>query len=240
MEADARRFADVLMRQSPFDKNKDSIAVRLVNAYSRESGTDEPRKGLFKDTVVNTTFDTFRSPRYLTTYDMKRLRQVAAQVPYDTIFVMVNSSRYGGGGIFNTFSIFTSDSEYSEYVMIHEFGHGFGALADEYFDSQTSYDEDAFYAAHLEPWAPNLTAAKTREEIKWKHLLTEDVPVPTPDTEEYDDVIGLFEGGGYKTKGLFRPTRDSKMHHKGNLGFGPVNEAAIETMIRYYTDEEAR
>jgi hypothetical protein len=124
--------------------------------------------------------------------------------------------------------------------MIHEFGHGFGALADEYFDSQTSYDEDAFYAAHLEPWAPNLTAEKTREEIKWKDLLTKDVPVPTPDTDKYDDAIGLFEGGGYKTKGLFRPTRDSKMRSKGNHGFGPVNEAAIETMIRYYTDEEAR
>ncbi|MDJ0762346.1 MAG: M64 family metallopeptidase [Myxococcota bacterium] len=238
MAADAKRFAEAFFTFSPFDRNKDKIAVRLVKAISKESGPDEPRKGIFRNTVVDTTFDTFRAPRYLTTSNMKALREVAALVPYDTIFVMVNASRYGGGGVFNSFSIFTSDTEYSEYVMIHEFGHGFGALADEYFDAATGTDVDVFYEKGAEPWEPNITAATRRKDIKWGHLISSDVPIPTPDLDKYDGVVGLFEGAGYRAKGLFRSTRDSKMFHKGLLPFGPVSEAAIEEMIQYYTDAE--
>jgi hypothetical protein len=236
LEADARRFSRVLLEHAPFDRHLDEIAVRLVAAFSRESGPDEPRKGIYRDTVVDTTFDTFRSPRYLTASNMKLLREVASLAPYDTIFVMVNSNRYGGGGIFGTYSIFTADSEYAEYVMIHEFGHGFGGLGDEYYSSATGYDE--FYKEGSEPWEPNVTAVTDREQLKWRHLLTPDVPIPTPDEAQYDDVVGLFEGAGYKAKGLYRPTRDSKMFHKGLLPFGPVNEAAIETMIAYFTGGE--
>jgi IgA peptidase M64/peptidase M64-like protein len=238
MMADAKRFGQAFMEHSPFDRHADKITMRLVKAFSRESGPDEPRKAIFHDTIVDTTFDTFHSPRYLTTSNMKRLRQVAALAPYDTIVVMVNSSRYGGGGIFGSYSIFTSDSEYDEYVLIHEFGHGFGALADEYYSSATGYDEDAFYAKGVEPWEPNITAQTERDKVKWKEHLTPDVPIPTPDTDEFNDVIGVFEGAGYKAKGLYRGTRDSKMFHKGLLPFGPINEAAIETMIRYYTEAE--
>jgi len=236
LEADARRFTDVLLGHAPFDRHRDEIAVRLVLAYSRESGPDEPRKGIYRDTVVDTTFDTFRSPRYLTAPDMKVLREVAALAPYDTIFVMVNSNRYGGGGIFNSYSVFTSDSEYSEYVMIHEFGHGFGGLGDEYYSSSTGYDE--FYKEGSEPWEPNVTANTDPATLKWRQLLSEGVPIPTPDDERYDGVVGLFEGAGYKARGLYRPTRDSKMFHKGLLPFGPVNEAAIERMMAYYTGGE--
>ncbi|MBW2277509.1 MAG: peptidase M64 [Deltaproteobacteria bacterium] len=236
LDADARRFARVLLEHPPFDRHHEDIAVRLVQAYSRESGQDEPRKGIYRDTVVDTTFDTFRSPRYLTAPDMKVLREVASVAPYDTIFVMVNSNRYGGGGIFGTFSVFTSDSEYSEYVMIHEFGHGFGGLGDEYYSSSTGYDE--FYKEGSEPWEPNVTANTDAATIKWMHLITDGVPIPTPDEAQYNDAVGLFEGAGYKAKGLFRPTRDSKMFHKGLLPFGPVNEAAIETMMAYYTGGE--
>lgn len=238
MMADGARFARVLLEHAPFDKNTDKISVRLVKAFSRESGPDEPRKGIFRDTIAKTTFDTFRSPRYLTTSDMKRLREVASLAPYDTIFVMVNSSRYGGGGIFNSYSVFSSDSEYSEYVMIHEFGHGFGALGDEYYSSSTGYEEDAFYLDGAEPWEPNITAQTRREKVKWNHMIRPETPVPTPDTDEYNDSVGVFEGAGYKAKGLYRPTRDSKMFHKGLLPYGPVNEAAIEDMIHYFTDTE--
>jgi hypothetical protein len=238
LEADARRFTDVLIEHPPFDRHAEEIAVRLVMAFSRESGPDEPRKGIYRDTVVNTTFDTFRSARYLTTSDMKSLREVASLVPYDTIFVMVNTNRYGGGGIFGSYSIFTADSEYAEYVMIHEFGHGFGALGDEYFTSSTGYDTDQFYKEGAEPWEPNITANTDPASIKWRHLFTPDVPIPTPDEDEFAAVVGLFEGAGYKAQGLYRPTRDSKMFHKGLLPFGPVNEAAIETMFAYFTGGE--
>lgn len=238
MVADAQRFTRTLMTHAPFDKYAESIAVRLVEAFSKESGTDEPRKGIFRNTIIDTTFDTFYSPRYLTTTNLKKLREIAALAPYDTIIVMVNTNRYGGGGIFGTYSIFSSDNEYDEYVFIHEFGHGFGALGDEYYTSSTGYDENAFYAKGVEPWEPNITSNVNVKELKWRHLLTPNTPIPTPDTEDYNNVVGLFEGAGYKAKGLYRATRNSKMFHKGLLEFGPVNETAITKMIQYVSDRE--
>jgi hypothetical protein len=238
MRADARRFADVILDQAPFAAHRDEIAIRLVAAISRESGADEPSKGVFRDTAANTAFDTFDAERYLTTWDMKTLREVASLAPYDAIVVMVNACRYGGGGIFGSFSIFAADSEYADYVLTHEFGHGFGALGDEYFNSATGIDEDEMYAKGVEPWEPNLTVETARDKVKWRGLIAPETPVPTPDTAEYDGVVGVFEGAGYKAKGLYRPTRDSKMHHKGLLPYGPVNEAALERMIRYFTGGE--
>ncbi|MCP4604765.1 MAG: peptidase M64 [Proteobacteria bacterium] len=234
--ADARRFSSVLIGHAPFTKYLDAISIRLVKAFSKESGPDEPRKGIFHNTIIDTTFDTFHAPRYLTTSNMKTLREVAALAPYDTIIVMVNTNRYGGGGIYGSYSIFPSDNEYDEYVLIHEFGHGFAGLADEYFSSPTGFDEDAFYTKGTEPWEPNITAETAREKIKWKDKLTPQVPIPTPDNDKYNNVVGVFEGAGYKAKGLYRPIRDSKMYHKGLLPFGSVSEAAIEQVIRYYTD----
>lgn len=238
MVADAGRFSQTLMAHAPFNKYASSISVRLIEAFSEDSGPDEPRKGIFRNTIVDTTFDTFFSPRYLTTANQKKLREVAALASYDTIIVMVNTNRYGGGGIFGAYSIFPSDNEYDEYVLLHEFGHGFGGLGDEYYTSSTGYDEDAFYAKGLEPWEPNITAEVDAKNLKWNHLLTPNVPIPTPDTDLYDSAVGLFEGAGYKTKGLYRATRNSKMFHKGLLEFGPVNEAAIIRMIHYLTDGE--
>ena len=238
MRADARRFAGVLLSHAPFSSHADEIAIRLVEAISRESGATEPGKGVFNDTAARTAFDTFDAERYLTTWDMKTLRELASLAPYDTIVVMVNACRYGGGGVFGSFSIFAADSEYADYVLVHEFGHGFGALGDEYFSSPTGIDEDAMYAKGVEPWEPNLTVQTDRDKVKWGALIAKDTPVPTPDTPEYDSAVGVFEGAGYKAKGLYRPTRDSKMFHKGLLPFGPVNEAAIVRMIRYFTDQE--
>jgi hypothetical protein len=240
MRADAARLSRLLLASTPFDRHADRLSVRLVEAVGRGSGPDEPRKGWFQPTAVGTTFDTFRSPRYLTTADMRTLKRIAALSPYDTIVVVVNTNRYGGGGIPGWYSIYPSDSEYDEYVFQHEFGHGFAGLGDEYYTSPTSYDEDAFYAAGVEPWEPNLTIETARAKIKWGAFIPAEVPVPTPDDPKYDGVVGLFEGGGYKAKGIFRPTRNSKMFHKGEVGFGPVNEAAIEKMIRYLSDEEVR
>jgi hypothetical protein len=240
MRADAARMTRLLLAAAPFDRHAERLGVRLVEAVSADSGPDEPRKGIFQTTAAGTTFDTFRSPRYLTTPDMRNLKRLAALAPYDTIIVMVNTNRYGGGGIPGWYSIYPSDSEYDEYVLLHEFGHGFAGLGDEYYSSATSYDENEFYAAGVEPWEPNLTIQTERNKIKWGHLIPQGVPLPTPDEPQYDGVVGLFEGGGYKAKGLFRPTRNSKMHRKGEVSFGPVNEAAIEKMIDYLSDQEVR
>jgi hypothetical protein len=237
MLKDAGRLAALFFEQEPFGSHRDEFSVSLVRAFSNESGADEPRKGIFRDTLLDTSFNTFDSERYLTTADNKTLRRLASLAPYDIIVVMVNSARYGGGGIYNSWSIFTSDNEYGDYVALHEFGHAFAGLGDEYFQAGGGYDEDEFYPPGVEPWEPNLSAfvGGRREGIKWKDLIVPDVPLPTPDGEKWRSRVGLFEGAGYKSKGLYRGAYDCKMFHKGLVPFCPVCRRAIEAMIRYWT-----
>jgi hypothetical protein len=237
MLKDAGRFASMLFEHEPFGSRRDAFAVTLVQAFSNESGADEPRKGIFRDTLLGTSFNTFDSERYLTTADNKTLRRLAALAPYDIAVVMVNSARYGGGGIYNSWCIFTADNEYDDYVFIHEFGHAFAGLGDEYFQSGGGYDEDEFYPPGVEPWEPNLSAfiGGKKESIKWKSLIGPGVPLPTPDVEKWRSAVGLFEGAGYKSKGLYRGAHDCKMFHKGLVSFCPVCRGAIEAMIRYWT-----
>jgi len=237
MIEDAKRFGRILFSSSPFSKWKEKFAINLVVAFSEETGSDEPRKGIFRDTVLDTSFNTFNAERYLTTANNKIIREIGSYAPYDVVVIMVNSSRYGGGGIYNFWSIYTSDGEYSDYVALHEFGHLFAGLGDEYFSSGGGYDEDEFYPPGVEPWEPNLSAflGKKREGIKWKDMILPDVPLPTPPSEEWKGKVGLFEGAGYKSKGLYRGFFDCRMFHKGSVPFCPVCEKAIEKMIQYYT-----
>lgn len=240
LDADLQRFARIFLGYEPWKSNRGRIHVRGIRAFSRESGVTEPRKGIYRDTVLGATFNTFDSARYLTVLHTKRLRQIASLAPYDTLFVMVNSSRYGGGGIYNQWSIFTSDNEYDDYLMLHEYGHHMGALGDEYYTSAVATDEDAMYPPGTEPWEPNLTAllGRTRQSAKWSDLILPDTPVPTPDEAKYAGVVGAFEGAGYKAKGLFRPQRDCKMFHKGLVEFCAVCRRSLERMVRYYSGEE--
>ncbi len=232
---DLARYSEVLITTPPFDRYDEQICVRGVLRIALGTGPDEPRKGLFTAPPAGTTFNTFDSARYLTTLDNRALRDLAGSVPYDTIFVMVNSSRYGGAGIYNFFSIFVADNEYDEYVFIHEFGHGFAGLGDEYYTSSVAYSD--FYPRGIEPWEPNVTAALSGpQQVKWKGLLTVDVPLPTPEEERYADAVGVFEGAGYSAKGLYRPALDCKMFSKKRKHFCPVCMAAVEEMIAYYTE----
>lgn len=232
--ADAERFAQAFFEYEPYARNRERISIRAVEVESRESGTDEPRKGIWRDTPLGCSFNTFDSARYLTTENNLAMREIASLAPYDAIYIMVNTSRYGGGGIYNFYSVFAADNEYSEYVFIHEFGHSFGALGDEYHNpGATSYDEDAFYPRGIEPWEPNITALLPGRELSWADMIEEGTPIPTPPTEEYRDRIGAFEGAGYQALGLYRPCYDSIMFHKAHLTYCPVSERAIEWLIRW-------
>ena len=239
LRADFARFVEAFLSTPPWTSLRDRLTLRGILAYSQDSGVTEPRKGVFRDTLFGATFNTFDSPRYLTIMHTKTMREVASLVPYDAVFIMVNSARYGGGGVYNQWAIFTSDNEYDDYVMLHEFGHSMGGLGDEYYDSAVSTDEDAMYPPGVEPWEPNISAflGNQRDGIKWHSRISEGTPVPTPETESYASVVGLFEGAGYKAKGLFRPQADCKMFHKGLVPFCSVCSTAIQQMTFYYTDE---
>jgi hypothetical protein len=168
---------DVLFRAEPFKSNKEKFNVTGVFKASSDAGVDEPREGRFKRTVVSASYNALDLDRYLLVDDTKAMRDIASAVPYDAIIVLANTTRYGGGGIYNNYTIFTSDNNRSEEIFLHEFGHGFGGLADEYFGG-VSYEE--FFAPQVEPLEANITALLDPNNVKWKHLLSPGIPIPTP------------------------------------------------------------
>ena len=184
--ADLMRFTEIFFKQDPCKSLRDNFNVVGVLKPSIESGVDEPRHGSFKHTSVSATFNSMGSERYLLTEDNKALRDIAAHAPYDALYIMVNHYRYGGGGIYNFYCTYTADNQWSEYLMVHEFGHSFFGLADEYYTSSVAYSD--FYPAGYEPAEPNITALLDPENVKWKSFIKEEIELPTPwEKADYDE-----------------------------------------------------
>jgi len=189
---DVNRFVEVMFRQEPYTALKEKFNVRGVFHPSLESGCDEPTHGQFKNTALNASFNSLGSPRYLLVEDNKRMRDIAAHAPYDALYIIVNTTRYGGGGIYNLYCTTVSDNQWSNYVFLHEFGHSFAGLADEYYTSSTAYNE--FYPRGIEPVEPNITALLDPETLKWKNLCTEGIDIPTPwEKEKFDQLDEAYQ-----------------------------------------------
>jgi len=289
---DLKRFTDVFFNAEPCKSNKNKFNIRGVLKPSLDSGIDEPRAGIDKNTAVNASFNTMGSERYVLTEDNKSLRDIAGHVPYDALYIMVNHNRYGGGGIYNFYCVYTSDNIDSDYLMVHEFGHSFFGLADEYYTSSTAYND--FYTTDYEPNEPNITAMKDPDNIKWKHLLSDNIDIPTPwlktqydsidiqwqklraemndsiailqkngaseikvtkakanydlkstqrnievqkylESSKFVDKIGVFEGAGYASTGLYRSSINCIMFTRTDY-FCPVCQAAMLKVISSYSD----
>lgn len=233
-EADARRFAELLFATPPYDGRRDDFNVWAVGLVSEEAGTDVSGKGVFRQTALNSGYYTFGLDRYLTTPDMKSVRDAVWNVPCDAIFILVNAATYGGGGMYNFYAMGTADNERTAAVFVHEFGHSFAGLADEYFSSEVAYDED-FYNLKFEPWEPNITTLKDFGS-KWQDLLPAGTPVPTPLEERYTGGVGVFEGGGYLPRGIYRPQVHCTM--RDYAPFCPVCSRAILRMIDFLSDAD--
>ncbi|WP_435011567.1 M64 family metallopeptidase [Tundrisphaera lichenicola] len=175
---DLKRFTGVLLAQEPFASKQDHFNVRGAWLPSQDQGCDEPGRGNWKATAVGASFDSLGSERYLLTEDNRALQEVAAHAPWDVLYIMVNTPRYGGGGIYNLYCTFTADNQWSPYVFLHEFGHTFAALADEYYTSSVAYTD--FFPRGIEPIEPNVTALLDPSKLKWKDLVAADTPLPTP------------------------------------------------------------
>ncbi|TRX63194.1 M64 family metallopeptidase [Carboxylicivirga sp. M1479] len=234
-KSDVKRMADYLLSQEPYKSKSDRINVWAVCSPSKDSGSDDPRNGEWVNTAINSSFNTFYIDRYLETEDVLSIRDIAASAPYDHICVLVNSDKYGGGGIYNHFSIGTADHALSNEVMLHEIGHGFVGLADEYYTSDVAYQD--FFDLTVEPWQPNVTTL-VNFDSKWKHLLDKDTPIPTPNSKMYEDKVGVFEGGGYVEKGVYRPAVNCRMKTNQAEGFCPACQEAIKEMIDFVTDKK--
>lgn len=291
-ENDLKRFTEVFFRAEPCKSNKENFNVRGVFKPSQDSGVDEPRAGIDKNTAVSASFNTMGSERYVLVEDDKALHDIAGHAPYDALYIMVNHSRYGGGGIYNFYCVYTSDNIDSDYLMVHEFGHSFFGLADEYYTSSTAYND--FYTTDYEPNEPNITALHDPDNVKWQHLISEDIEIPTPwAKEKYDSLdyiwqkrrsaindsiaelqksgagesavanakayydslsvkrnnevqaylegspyagkVGAFEGAGYMSTGLYRPSINCIMFTRTDY-FCPVCQDAMQNVISTYTE----
>ncbi|MFA8433098.1 MAG: M64 family metallopeptidase [Marinifilaceae bacterium] len=181
---DAKRFAEVLLSREPYASFKDKFSIRAVETPSPDSGVNHPHQDIHTRSALSVTYGAFDSERYALGYDNKTIRDASAAVPYEFTAILMNDSIYGGGGIYNLYITAAVDNAFQEYLFVHEFGHHFADLADEYYTSATAYEMDA---EHLEPWELNVTANTDPETIKWKDIVTPGTPIPTPwEKEKYD------------------------------------------------------
>jgi len=231
---DAQKNVEALFTYEPFKSNKDKFNIRLLEIISGESGIDNPNKNIYKNSFLDCSFNSFGSDRYMLTYANNRIRDVASNAPYDYLCIIVNTDKYGGGGIFRLYSTSAADNKWNEYLFVHEFGHNFAGLGDEYYTSDVAYSE--FYPPDVEPWEPNLTALLDKDNVKWNYLIPEGTPIPTPVEEKYKNVVGVYEGGGYSAKGIYRPYIDCIMKNKDMIPFCPVCQSGIQKIIDLYTE----
>ena len=186
-KADAKKLSAFMMEQEPYKSRVRDINIRAVETPSEVSGVCKPHPGVFKRSALSVQYGAFDSERYALTFDNKTVRNVASQVPYDFMIILVNERTYGGGGIYNLYTTVSVDNKYAEYIMVHEFGHHMGGLADEYYTSSVSYEAQDI---KLEPWEPNVTALLDKNNLKWKELVTPGTPLPTPWNKEPFDKFG--------------------------------------------------
>jgi hypothetical protein len=232
LKKDMQIFADYILNCAPFAENKDKINIRAIEGYSEKSGITDPQAKVFKNTLLNSSYNTIDVDRYLMCLNVWKMNEIADDAPYDAILIIANSPKYGGGGIYNFYATVNSDGDFSDYVTVHELGHSIAGLGDEYFDSEVTVRD--FYPEGIEPVEVNLTTLVDFDK-KWKSMLSVDIPIPTPDTDEYNNILGVFEGGGYVAEGVFRPWRDCTMKNKVWDNFCPVCQKAFLDVFEYYS-----
>lgn len=229
---DAERWKNVIIETSPFKEHAKKINIRAIEVISEDTGIDDPRKSIWKNTLLGTSYNSLDSQRYILTLENRAWRDIAAAAPYDFIYILVNSTQYGGGGIYNQFATGMTGVEnpnldwHIGYMFTHEFGHSFAGLGDEYYTSDVSYLD--FYPKGVEPWEPNVTALTTGKHVKWQSFVEEGTPIPTPWAKTKFDSLEAVRAtwnrsaAGYYEKWLnLRKQQDGLMEaspHFGKVG----------------------
>ena len=244
---DAGIAVNSLLSHEPFKTMQDRFNILAVELASKDGAVSDPKEGLWTETALASQFSTFYTDRYLTTLRLRQLHDKLAGIPYEHIIILANTEVYGGGGIFNSYTLTTAHHSQFAPVVVHEFGHSFGGLADEYY-----YDDqyEQYYNDKTEPWEPNLTTLVDFDS-KWKDMIPAKVEQPTPVpvndprspmTDKQRKAVsklpsvGLYEGGGYMSKGVWRGSFDCRMHTNTYPEFCPVCRRSLERLIRFYTE----
>lgn len=186
---DVTRLTDVLLNAEPFKSRIKDINIRAIETPGSQSGVTKPQPGVFKRSPLSVSYGIFGSERYALTFDNETVRNIASEVPYDLMIILTNEKTYGGGGIYNLYSVVSADNKFAGYMMVHEFGHHMGGLADEYYTSSVSYEAQKIT---VEPWEPNVTALLDKENLKWKSLVEPGTPLPTQWNKEVFDKYGYM------------------------------------------------
>lgn len=218
--ADAQTAMEAILKHEPFCQYKDRFNFVAVALESQDNGVSVPGEGEWKNTALKAHFNTFYMDRYLTTLRLKNMHDRLCGVPYEHIVILANTDTYGGGGIYNSYTLTTAHHPAFKPVVVHEFGHSFAGLADEYY-----YDDQyvEYYYPGTEPWEQNITTLADFDS-KWKDML---------EAGEAE----LLEGAGYQSKGVYRPAKDCRMHTNRPDSFCPVCQRAIARIIEFYTAE---
>lgn len=230
--AKARETVEAIFAHAPFDTLQARFNFVAVALPSAESDVSVPRQGLWRNTALGAHFDTFYSERYLTTLRLRTLHDLLAGIPYEHIIILANTQTYGGGGIYNSYTLTTTGHDAFRPVVVHEFGHSFAGLADEYF-----YDDqyEPFYHTDVEPWEQNISTLHDFS-AKWLDMLPAGTPQPTPPDAATPERIGVYEGAGYQSRGVFRGFQDCRMKTNTCRSFCPVCRRAIARLVRFYTE----
>ncbi len=245
--ADARRTADLLFAVPPFRERRQDFNVWAIDTPAKESGVARPSDGIYRHSPLRAAYDAFGSERYVLTFDNRRLREIASAAPYEFIEIVVNDRKYGGGGIFNLYATVAADNAFTPYVFVHEFGHHFAGLADEYYTSDVAYGSSK---ARPEPWEPNATA--DARAAKWSDLLSPGVALPTPwpkpefertqqDVQTRRRAIRAQHRPEEEMEALFREERerDTKLLSSGpNAGKVGAFEGAMYEARGYYRPQQ--
>ena len=244
---DAKTAMEALLEHEPFNKYKDRFNYVAVALPSEDSGVSVPGEGLWKKTALGAHFNTFYMDRYLTTLRLRQLHDRLGGIPYEHIIILANTDTYGGGGIFNSYTLTTAGHPAFKPVVVHEFGHSFGGLADEYY-----YDDQfvEYYYPDCEPWEQNITTLYDFKS-KWDDMLPKVVGIPTEPVSgniwkqfhegvSMDSLIGVYEGAGYQSKGVYRPFPDCRMKTNSAEALCPVCQRAISRIIEFYTENQKK
>lgn len=242
---DAEAAVDAILAHAPFDAYKDRFNFVAIALPSEDSGVSVPGEGVWKKTALGSHFNTFYMDRYLTTLRLRQMHDRLCGIPYEHIVILANTDTYGGGGIYNSYTLTTAHHPSFKPVIVHEFGHSFGALADEYY-----YDDQfvEYYYPDCEPWEQNITTLYDFDS-KWDDMLPKMVSIPTVPVEgniwksfhegtDPASLVGVYEGAGYQSKGVYRPFPDCRMKTNAAESFCPVCQRAIARIIKFQTVQQ--
>ncbi len=231
----ASQAVESMFNHEPFASMRDRFNFVAVASPSIDSGVSIPRLGEWRNTAVGSHFSTFYSDRYLTTPHVRAIHDHLRGIPYEHIIILANTDEYGGGGIYNSYTLTTARNARFAPVVVHEFGHSFGGLGDEYF-----YDNDVMtdtYPTDIEPWEPNVTT--TPDHPKWHSLLEEGTPIPTPAEEADRWPVGVYEGAAYSSRGVYRPADRCRMRDNDTPAFCPACRWTLRNLIEFYTNPQS-